>query len=91
MLTCKEASFLASKKLDKKLTYRERIDFYLHTVMCSLCRHYAKEIEALHKLMKKLGKSKGEVLSENGKLPEQSRKRIKQEIDKVLKTRKKHK
>ena len=84
MLTCKQASFLASKKLDKKLTFRERIDFSLHTAMCTLCRHYAKEIEALHKLMQKVGKTEETVLSENEHLSEQSRERIKQEIDKAL-------
>ena len=84
MLTCKESSYLASKKLDKKLTLKERIDFSLHTVMCSICRHYAKEINALHKLMQKVGKTGDLVQPENTKLSEQSRERIKQEIDKAL-------
>ena len=84
MLTCKQASFLASKKLDKKLTFKERIGFSLHTAMCGLCRHYANEIEALHKLMQKVGKAEDSALLDNEKLSEQSRKRIKQEIDKVL-------
>jgi len=84
MLTCKEASFLASKKLDKKLTLKERIDFSLHTAMCGLCKRYAKEINALHQLMKKVGKKDAIVLSESTKLSPKSRERIKQEIDKAL-------
>ena len=84
MLTCKEVSFLASKKLDKKLTIRERIDFFLHTAMCGFCRRYAKEINALHKLMQKIGKKEETVLPESTKLSEQSRERIKQEINKVI-------
>ena len=84
MLTCKQASFLASKKLDKKLTIRERFNFSLHTAMCGLCRHYAKEIEVLHKLMQKVGKTEDTLLSKNEQLSEQSRERIKQEIAKVL-------
>jgi len=84
MLTCKEASYLASKKLDKKLTISERIGFFLHTAMCGLCRHYAKEIDALHKLMHKVGKTEDTLLPESTKLSEQSRERIKQEIDKAL-------
>ena len=84
MLTCKQASFLASKKLDKKLTLKERIDFSLHTTMCGLCRRYAKEINALHQLMQKVGKKEESVLPESTKLSQQSRERIKQEIDKVL-------
>jgi len=84
MLTCKQASFLASKKLDKKLTIKERFDFSLHTVMCGLCRHYANEIEALHKLMQKVGKAEYSMLSKGEQLSEQSRDRIKQKMDKVL-------
>ncbi len=84
MLTCKQASFLASKKLDKKLTIKEHFDFSLHTVMCGLCRHYANEIEALHKLMQKVGKTEDSMMLIDEKLSEQSRKRIKQEMDKVL-------
>lgn len=84
MLTCKEASFLASKKLDKKLTIREGFGFYLHTAMCGLCRHYAKEIEALHKLMKKVVKNDDTLLLADEKLSEQSRERIQQEVNKAL-------
>jgi predicted anti-sigma-YlaC factor YlaD len=84
MLTCKETSYLASKKLDKKLTFRERMDFFLHTVMCSLCRHYARDINKLHLLLLKAGKTGKTLLPESAKLTEQSRNRIKQALDKVL-------
>ena len=84
MLTCKEASFLASKKLDKKLTWRERIDFSLHTAMCKLCRHYARDMNALHKLMQKMGETGRTLLPESTKLSEHSRDRIKQALDKAL-------
>lgn len=84
MLTCKEASFLASKKLDKKLTWRESIGLFLHIAMCGLCRRYAKEIKALHRLMLKAGKSGQSLLPESVKLSEQSRDRIKHAVDKVL-------
>ncbi len=84
MLTCKEASFLASKKLDKNLTIKEHFNLSLHLTMCALCRHYAKEIEALHKLMQKMGKAEATQLTENKQLSKQAHERIKQEMDKVL-------
>jgi len=84
MLTCKEASLLASKKLDKKLTFRERMSFTLHTAMCHLCRHYAKEISELHKLIQQADRPEDVVLTENEQLSKQSRERIKQAIDKAL-------
>ena len=84
MLTCKEATYLASKKLDKNLTLRERMGFFLHTAMCSLCRHYARDMKALHKLMLKAGKVGQTLLPESVKLSEQSRERIKHILDKAL-------
>jgi len=82
MLTCKEASFLASKKLDKKLTLSERIAFSFHTAICRLCRRYARDIYALHRLMNKVGKTgQTTLLPESTKLSEQSRERIKQALN----------
>ena len=84
MLTCKEAIYLASKKLDKNLTLRERMDFFLHTAMCSLCRHYARDMKTLHKLMLKASKVGQTLLPESVKLSELSREKIKHALDKAL-------
>ena len=84
MLTCKEASYLASKKLDEKLTWRESLGFRLHIMVCDLCRRYAMEIKKMHNVMKKAGKSSLSILPESVKLSKQSRERIKQALDKAL-------
>ena len=84
MLTCKEASYLASKKLDEKLTWRESLGFRLHIMVCGLCRRYAMEIKKMHSVMKKAGKSSLSILPESVKLSKQSRERIKQALDKAL-------
>lgn len=84
MLTCKEASLLASKKLDKRLTLRERIDFLLHTAMCKLCRYYARDMKILHKMMQKIANTESTLLPESTKLSKQSCDRIKQALDKAL-------
>lgn len=81
MLTCKEASYLASKKLDKKLTLLEGIGFSVHIVMCRLCRHYAKDMNTLHILATKAGQS---MMPDFIKLSEKSRDRIKVALDKAL-------
>ena len=84
MLTCKEVIYLASKKLDKNLTLRERMNFFLHTAMCSLCRHYARDMKKLHELMLKASKVGQTLLPETVKLSELSRERIKHALDKAL-------
>lgn len=84
MLTCKEASTLASKKLDSNLTWRERTGLWLHIAMCSLCRRYAKDVKKLHVLMRKTSKTGQAIIPESVKLSEQSRERIKQALSKAL-------
>jgi len=84
MLTCEEASYLASKKIDGKLRWNERIGFWLHIAMCRLCRRYAKDIKKLHALMLKKGKTGQVLLPESVTLSEKSRERIKKVLNKAL-------
>jgi len=84
MLTCKEASYLASKKLDKNLSFRENLDFKLHTLMCCFCRRYASEISSLHTLLQKVRASNSSTLPKSVKLSQKSRHKIKQAIDEAV-------
>ena len=84
MLTCKEASYLASKKLDKKLSWRENLNFRLHIMMCNLCRRYAREINKLHEVIQKAGESSLSKLPDSVKLSKQSQERIRKVLDKAL-------
>ncbi len=84
MLTCKEASYLASKKLDKRLTLRESMGWLLHVSLCKLCRHYAKDLKKLQNSIQKTGKSGLAMLPESVKLSDQSKQRITQVIKKAL-------
>ncbi len=84
MLTCKEASDLASKKLDSQLTWREHTGLWLHLTMCRLCRRYLRDVKKLQVLMRKSSKTGQALWPETVKLSEQSRERIKQVLDKAL-------
>ncbi len=90
MLTCKEASFLASKKIDSDLTRNERIGLWLHLAMCGLCRRYAREINKMHEMMQKAGQNEQGFISSSIKLSSQSRERIKQALNQVLRPRDKN-
>ena len=81
MLSCKETSYLASKKLDKNLSIREHLNYILHIMMCGICRRYGYEIKKLHQIFKKVGKSDKSLVPESVKLSKQSRTRIKQALD----------
>jgi len=89
MLTCKETSRLASKKIDQALTLREHIGFFLHIGLCRLCRRYAADIKRLHQLIQTSDSSFSETsfLSQPTKLSKKARQRIQQAIDHRLKTK----
>jgi predicted anti-sigma-YlaC factor YlaD len=84
MLTCKQASYLASKKLDGKLTWYENTGLWLHLAMCSLCRRYNRDVKKLQVLMRKSSKTGQALWPETVKLSELSRARIKQALNKAL-------
>ncbi|MGR9053754.1 MAG: anti-sigma factor family protein [Gammaproteobacteria bacterium] len=81
MLTCKEAAFLASKAMDGKLTWRERLGFWLHVSICRLCRRYTRDFMKLRILLKRLDQQDKAPLSEEAKLSESARDRIRRALD----------
>lgn len=82
MLSCKEASHLASKGMDVKLSWRERLGLMLHLSMCSVCRRYLGDLKKMRLLMSRLGRREDALLPESQKLSDQSRERIKQALTK---------
>jgi predicted anti-sigma-YlaC factor YlaD len=84
MLTCKEASYLASKKLDSELTWRERMGLSLHLTMCKLCRRYIRDVKQFQAFLRRTTKTGQSMWPETVKLPEQSRKRITQALNEAL-------
>ncbi len=76
MLTCKEASLLASKQMDVKLTWRERIALRLHLGMCDLCGRYMKDLKKLRLFLQKAGATDALGSLDSYKLSEQDRARI---------------
>lgn len=47
MLSCKGASTLSSEKLDRNLTFRERMALGMHLFVCRMCRRYKNQINFL--------------------------------------------
>ena len=49
MLSCKEATLLASKAMDTRLTARERWAVRLHLLYCRGCARFARHIQFLRR------------------------------------------
>lgn len=45
MISCKEATYLISKKEEGKLTLAERLKLSIHLMLCSICRAFEKQSE----------------------------------------------
>lgn len=51
MLSCKEAAMLVSRRLDRKLSFWQRIGLRFHVAMCNGCSAYKRRIDDLNKLV----------------------------------------
>lgn len=80
MLSCKEATFLIEKKLNDKLTFREKVQLKIHLVICKHCIAYNKKAIYLHKVLQRFFLKKEAELAE--KLPnnETFKQKIKEQL-----------
>jgi len=46
-LSCREFAFLCSLRMDRPLSFSERLRFRLHATMCGLCRLLPRQLEAI--------------------------------------------
>ena len=54
MLTCREASRMASQGLDRQLGFAERVTLRMHLAVCRGCANVAREMEFLRKAVVRL-------------------------------------
>jgi hypothetical protein len=55
MLNCKEATSLASQRLDRRLGVLERISLRLHLLVCDGCSRVARQFAFMRKAIQHLG------------------------------------
>ena len=55
LLTCKEATHLASQGLDRRLGLGERLLLRLHLAVCDGCSRVARQFAFMRKAVKQLG------------------------------------
>ena len=82
-ITCRDFTQLASIKLDRSLTVFERSRYFLHRLMCGLCRRQERRMRQLNRLA-------GDVISRAGrdaevKLDAEARERIRERLERELK------
>lgn len=73
MMSCKEATLLASKKEEGRITLVERVKLAIHMFICVYCKRFVQQTNVI------AHKAKQEIITHQ--LPE----KLKQDINKVIK------
>ena len=87
MMSCKEAARLISEERDHSLSFGQRMGLRMHLVMCTLCRGYKQNIEALGRIFARAGDAVlsslplGDSDDKDLALSTSARQRIKDKID----------
>jgi hypothetical protein len=81
ILNCKAFSALVSARLDRKLSFWEKLSMKLHRIMCPGCDHIYTQLETLRKACRCISDGDTDV-KDQCRLPEDARLRIKAELKK---------
>ncbi|MCT4587673.1 MAG: hypothetical protein N4A71_07615 [Carboxylicivirga sp.] len=79
MITCKEATFLISKKQQDRLNFFEKMQLRLHLMMCKYCRRFSIQVNFMTKAIQRM-KNKVEERGVEIKLNEEQKKRLRRKI-----------
>ena len=82
MLRCKQITQLISESLDGQLTWPQRIQLWMHLLMCGLCSGFRKDVLHLHREARRQAQEiEHDLTGQDVKLSEESRQRIKRELE----------
>lgn len=79
MLSCRDASRLASQALDRTLSLRERFNLRLHLCICMGCQAFARQLQQIRKTCQRIENSEG-INAKTETLSASAKARILQEI-----------
>ena len=54
-LKCREAARLASRRMDHRLSFGERVSLRVHLAICDGCTNFSKQIGFLRRAVERLG------------------------------------
>lgn len=80
MLNCKDMTKVISDSLDRKITLRQRMELWMHIMMCGLCRRFRSNALAIRKKVRETSAQPSEIATapepEDTPLSPAARKRI---------------
>ena len=82
MMSCNEAGYLISKKLETEVSLRKRMSLRMHLITCHLCRKYEKQLIQMNLLVKDYKEQCDHEACHH--LPEEKRESISHSVNEVL-------
>ncbi|TFF36596.1 zf-HC2 domain-containing protein [Mucilaginibacter psychrotolerans] len=79
---CRKATFLADKRMDGKLTFRESIELRIHLVGCGACRLYTIQSAKISQMINELLKSQPQDIRLDSSFKANLQERINDEMNK---------
>lgn len=78
---CKRATELISDSMHRPLTRYEKLGLFLHTMICSVCRRYRKQVSMIRNFMRENDATLSDVAEDPSlQLSDDARKRIAQAV-----------
>lgn len=66
MMSCRRATRLLSEAQERKLSFGERASLKFHTSMCSGCRYFGRQIQALRDISRAYARGANEESPDKG-------------------------
>lgn len=82
MLTCKQASQLISKSLDRELTWRERLAVRAHLLICKYCKRFSQQLIVMRVALSRMAKLV--EMDDKIQLPTETKARITDSIESTI-------
>ena len=80
MTTCKETTELASRAMDERMSYGDRMAMRMHLAICKNCMRFNQQLQD----MRRLFRSETAADDDAPELPPEARQRIASELQKKL-------
>jgi hypothetical protein len=77
--TCREVTRLCSQAVDRRLTFHGQVSLCVHSLLCSYCRNYARQIRLLRRCVRHMNELADSTLQH--RLPTCSASRIKKRLE----------
>ncbi|MFN8282738.1 MAG: hypothetical protein U0U67_05955 [Chitinophagales bacterium] len=82
LLTCKEATLLTCKKQEQAVTVKEKLQLWLHLLICRVCSLFYKQSTLLHEHLTNMHNNQSEFTALH--LDEAKKAALQQALDKAM-------